>query len=227
MAKKKSEADKLEEENYQEDGPPSATSKFDEHPKSKVPIANQRNIHIALLKLGVRLWHDQFAGRLMIDNLDGFGPELDDEAVDRLWLRIDTEYGFRAAKEFFYTVIRDVARRNSFHPVLDYLDGLKWDGTPRVDRWLIDYAGAKDSAYVTAVSSLMLIAAVRRVRQPGCKFDEMLVLKSPQGHDKSSALRVLAVKDEWFTDELPLSADTKQVIEALDGRWIVEVGELK
>ena len=73
----------------------------------------------------------------------------------------------------------------------------------------------------------MLIAAVRRVRQPGIKFDEMLVLESDQGKDKSTALKVLAIRDEWFSDDLPLNANTQRVIEAIAGKWIVEAGELK
>jgi predicted P-loop ATPase len=78
------------------------------------------------------------------------------------------------------------------------------------------------------VGRLWLVAAVRRIREPGCKFDEMLVLESPtQGLDKSSALAALAVKDDWFTDQLPLNADDKKVIETLAGRWIVEAAELK
>jgi predicted P-loop ATPase len=68
---------------------------------------------------------------------------------------------------------------------------------------------------------------VRRVRQPGCKFDEMIVLESEQGTNKSSALATLAVREDWFTDDLPLNADSKVVIERLAGRWIVEAAELK
>ena len=77
-----------------------------------------------------------------------------------------------------------------------------------------------------AVGALILIAAVRRIRQPGCKFDEMLVLESPQGTDKSQALRVLAINNDWFSDYLPLNAKPQLVIEMLHGRWIVEAGEL-
>jgi hypothetical protein len=68
---------------------------------------------------------------------------------------------------------------------------------------------------------------VRRIRDPGVKFDEMLVLEGPQGTNKSSALAILAVEEEWFSDDIPLTADEKRVIESLPGRWIVEAAELK
>src|SRR3546814_15611031 len=55
----------------------------------------------------------------------------------------------------------------------------------------------------------------------------MLVLESKQGTNKSSALRVLATRDEWFIDDLPLNAESKVVIERLAGRWIAEAAELK
>ena len=73
---------------------------------------------------------------------------------------------------------------------------------------------------------LLLIAAVRRIRKPGCKFDEMLVLECSQGTDKSSALAILAVNADWFTDDMPLNADTAKVLERLNGKWIVEAAEL-
>ncbi len=190
------------------------------------PYPNQHNIRVALNRLGVTLSHDQFADRLNVEGLPGYGPTLQDEAVARLWLEIEGRFGFRPGKDFFWTVIEDIARRNGSHPVRDYLDSLQWDGTPRVDCWLHTYGGAEDTPFVRAVGALFLVAAVRRIREPGCKFDEMLVLESPQGQLKSSALRVLAVREDWFSDDLPLSADAKIIIERLHGCWIVEAADL-
>ena len=124
--------------------------------------------------------------------------------MNRLWLTIEEKFKFRPAKDFFWTVVFDEAYRNSFHPVREYLDELRWDGMTRIDSWLIDYANAEDTDYVRAVGALLLVAAVRRIRSPGCKFDEMPVLQSVQGFDKSTALSILAVKPEWFSDDLPL-----------------------
>jgi hypothetical protein len=192
-----------------------------------LPYPNRHNIRVALWKLGVRLSHDLFADRIIISGLPGHGPELDDAAIAKLWLLVEEKFGFRPGREFFQTCIEVAARDKGFHPVRDYLDGLAWDRTPRLDLWLVTYGGAMDSPLVRAVGSLMLIAAVRRVRDPGCKFDEMLVLESDQGTDKSSALAILAVREEWFGDDLPLNGDSKRVIEALAGCWIVEAAELK
>jgi predicted P-loop ATPase len=196
--------------------------------KGGVPYRNnQINICLALAKMGIALHYDQFARRVLIDGLLDFGPGLDDAALDRIWLQMEQRCQFSPPKDLLFTIVRDMARLNGYHPVTDYLDSLRWDGTPRIDKWLTTYGGADDNEYTRAVGALMLIAAVRRVRKPGCKFDEMLVLECPeQGTDKSTALRVLAVREEWFSDYMPLNVEGKGVIECLRGRWIVEAAEL-
>ena len=195
--------------------------------KDGKPYATQGNIRLAVRKLGVELRHDTFADKALIEGLEGFGPNLDDAALTRLWLSVDGQFGFRPGKDFFADVVSDAVRNAPFHPVIKYLDPLEWDGTPRLDRWLSTYGGAEDSEYTRAVGALVMVAAVRRVKQPGVKFDEMLVLESAQGTNKSSALRVLAVRDEFYADDFPLNADGKKVIEQTAGKWIIEAGELK
>jgi predicted P-loop ATPase len=199
-----------------------------DHSRTNRKEVGQDKIIAALDELGVKLSFDRFANRGLIE-ADMFGGKIkiDDASIVRLWLEIESRHGFRPGKDYFWCFVLDQARQNSFHPVLDYLSGLTWDGQPRLDAWLIDYAQAEDSKYTRAVSSLPLIAAVRRVRQPGCKFDEMLVLEAPQGYNRSSALNALAVRDEWFTDDVPLNSKSKEVIEQLSGKWIAESCELK
>jgi predicted P-loop ATPase len=190
------------------------------------PRPSQGNIRLALLHLKVTVSHDIFSDRLLIDGIADVGPLLDDHAMNHLWLLIERRFGFRATKDYFWTVISDEARRNAFHPVRDYLAGLMWDGVPRLDTWLTTLGGAKDTPYTRAVGRIMLLAAVKRVRQPGCKFDEIIVIEGPQGANKSSALQLLAVKEDWFADDMPLGARGKEMIEAIAGRWIVEASEL-
>jgi len=190
------------------------------------PIKSIGNIRLAMVKLDVTVRYDKFADRILTKGIDGFGPILEDSAVDRLWITMNEKLRFNPPITLVLTVLKDTAHLNGFHPVCDYLDGLIWDGTPRIDKWLTKYGGAEDIPFTRAAGALFLTAAVRRVRQPGCKFDEMIVLESSQGKQKSEALKALCPKEEWFSDDLPLNADTQKVIERTRGRWIIEAAEL-
>jgi predicted P-loop ATPase len=195
--------------------------------KGFIVAYHQHNIVLALFLMQIQLRYNRFQNRSLITMSDGQGERhLDDASMADLWLTVDRRYGFRPTKDFFWTVIEDLARKKPFHPVVDYLRDLEWDGQPRLDTWLSVYGGAEDSEYTRAVGAITLIAAVRRVRRPGSKFDEMLVLESKQGSQKSTAFKTLA-GEEWFTDDLPLDADSKRVIENTAGRWIIEAAELK
>lgn len=114
----------------------------------------------------------------------------------------------------------------AFHQVREYLSNLKWDGTPRVDTLLSDYLGANDSPYVRAVIRKTLVAAVKRIFEPGCKFDTMLVLQGKQGLGKSQFFHKLAGR--WFSDSLSMNDMTdKTAPEKLQGFWIMEIAELQ
>lgn len=194
---------------------------------------NQDNIRRALTLMGFELSYQEFGDKTLIREHEGPLKVLDDRMVNNIWLRIDREYRFRPTFQYYEKVITDAAYDHTFHPVRDYLHSLTWDGIPRINTWLATYGGAVDSqessedlTYLEAVSSIVLIAAVRRIMQPGAKYDEMLVLESLQGLNKSSALRALCPYDEWFSDDLPLDSDAKELIERTVGKWIVEASDL-
>jgi len=96
----------------------------------------------------------------------------------------------------------------------------------RLNGWLVDYFGADDTPLNRAFGRKILCAAVRRVMQPGCKFDAMLVLQGAQDMGKSSGILALCPDPAWFTDQLEVGADPKVTIEKTAGAWIVEMPEL-
>lgn len=112
---------------------------------------------------------------------------------------------------------------NAYHPVKRYLQGLEWDGTKRLETIFCDYLGASNTHYVRTVTRKTLTAAVARIYNPGCKFDYMLTLVGAQGIGKSYILYKLG--GEWFSDTMT-DIRGKEAYEALDGVWIMEIGEL-
>jgi hypothetical protein len=202
-------------------------SPFRTDDRGKKVIANdQANVRRALNKMEVKVYKDEFSYRLLVRRGADPPEYYTDDVRNRLWLELDSRFHFRPSLEFFEIVLKNSAEGNSVHPVREYLESLKWDETPRIDGWLSAYGGAKTNDYVKAVGTIILIAAVKRVMEPGCKFDELLVLESPQGHNKSTMLRTLCPHENWFSDDLPLGVDSKLVIERTAGKWIVEAQEL-
>ena len=116
-----------------------------------------------------------------------------------------------------------VFNERAYHPVKEYLNSLKWDGKPRVESLFCDYLGADRNEYTYEITRKTLAAAVARIFNPGCKFDFMLTLVGPQGIGKSMLLARLG--GEWFSDTLT-DVKGKESYEALDGVWIMEMGEL-
>lgn len=116
-----------------------------------------------------------------------------------------------------------VEEKNRYHPIREYLEGLVWDGVPRVDTLLVDYLGAEDSVYTRAVTRKAIIAAVARVFVPGIKFDYMLVLVGRQGIGKSHIVSLLG--QSWYSDSLN-TVQGKEAYEQLQDAWLIEMAEL-
>jgi predicted P-loop ATPase len=116
------------------------------------------------------------------------------------------------------------AQFHSWHPVRDYLSSLVWDGTPRLDTWLIDLMGCADSEYTRKASRWWLMQAAARIKEPGCQADYALLLVGMQGVGKSTLAKTLA-GHAWFTDDAGQIGSKDSALNVA-GRWIVELAEL-
>jgi putative DNA primase/helicase len=189
------------------------------------------NAEAMITVLGIKGSHDVFHDTKTIIAPDGIptklGPKLSDaicRAVRRFSARV-FRADFGAAN--IQQALEATCEANQFDPICDYLTGLHWDGVPRLDRWLITYCGAEDTPLNRAFGRKTLIAAVRRARQPGCKFDHMLILEGKQRAGKSSLWKILAGGDDNFSDLSILHENSQKQQEQLAGRWIYEIAELK
>ncbi len=184
------------------------------------------NAKRAIIKLGLNFRFDVFRQKIVIEGYDQpLGETLDDIELKVRDVVLET-LGFDPESKFTREAIRLLAIGNSFDPVRDYLDGLKWDGVPRLDTWLRDYVGAEDDALTSAIGRATLLGGVRRVRKPGCKFEGVMVLEGPQGGGKSTVPKILAGGEMFFSDEIVIGESYKEQQELLRGKWIVELPEL-
>ena len=122
--------------------------------------------------------------------------------------------------------ITRISRENKYHPVREFCTQLPaWDGVPRIDTFFEQYCGSKHSEYYKHVARKMFTAIISRIFEPGCKFEYLVVLVGKQGLRKSTLCRVLAIRDEWFSDNLG-DIKSKDAIQQLFGKVITEIPEM-
>lgn len=187
--------------------------------------------NVALILGNDRRWtgvvaYDSFSSKIRKMRTPPYGgkpgdwSDLDDVRVT-LWLA--DVYGLRVKSAAVLEAVNAVAHDNAFHPVREYLDGLEWDQTPRLEQWLQQRLGVPDNEYARKVGKRWVLSAVARVFEPGCKADSVLILEGIQGAGKSTSMAVLG--GTWFMDT-PFNLGDKDGYQAIRGKWIIELGEL-
>ncbi len=196
--------------------------------RSGAPKPSMRNARAGLCRLGLSFAYDMFRHRKMVQGhvIEQFVGEITDDACMMLRGLILDQFGFDPGTQNVQDAIMLMCIEEPEHPVREMLDNLKWDGVPRLDTWLSRYLGAADTPLNRAIGPIMLIAAVRRVRVPGVKFDQIIVFEGVQGTGKSTAVKILA-GEEFHSDQDILSLDPKAQLELLDGVWFYEINELE
>ena len=233
VTERQAEFAEMVDETGDEEDEPDWESKLEIHPKTGLPLPTAGNVELILTH---GPWRDVLA-------YDAFGnteviqkplPWRDRERPNRKyepWLAADDKrlqhwfakvYGIHSTR-LIQNAFTEVAHKNAFHPIKQYIESHTWDGVPRAERIFITYLGAQDTRYVRQTTRKILLAAVTRLYQPGCKFDQMLVLIGPQGAGKSSLLAKLG--REWFSDSLR-TFENKEAGEHLQSGWIFEISEL-
>lgn len=174
--------------------------------------------------LAGRIWYDTFLGRV----LHTWGVDTPAQWTDaddlRLTLYLQRDIGIgKLAKGTAADAAVTYARRETRNCAYDWLDGLRWDGRERLNLVATRGFGAKDDEYNAAVCRNLILAMVKRIFLPGCKWDYMPIFEGRQGIGKSQALNILG--GEWFA-ELHLSWENKDFFDALKGKMLLEIGEI-
>ncbi len=208
---------------------------FEINPNTGKPDKTLKNVQVVLEHdplIKDRIYYDSFASSLIGEAPLPWGSRRKEKGLfswsdeDDAGLEVYLSHllGPTAAK-MIETALKDFAAAKKRNPVAEYLLGLEWDGTPRLDTLFIDYLGAEDCLFVRTVTRKALTAAVARaVTDTKVKFDHMLVISGPQRIGKSTILSKLG--REWFSDSVK-TFEGKEAEEIIQGKWIIELAELQ
>ena len=152
-------------------------------------------------------------------------PSFTDDDLNNIHLYFDKNYGIHN-KKIVEEAVHLLAYRHPYHPVRDELNSLSWDGEKRIRKALHHFLGCEESDYAEVLLRTFMLGAICRVFHPGTKFDCMLCIVGVQGAGKSSFFQLLALRDEWFTDNLRDLEKPKEAYEIIEGHWIIEMSEM-
>ena len=206
----------------------------EEGQKSSVSILPGANLQIkATIENFYKLLTDHFGDKLRLNEMTG-KPEKWNKATKRWreWSDAD-ESDARAYFESNYGMYSQAKlsdalaiyfQNHKVNPLIQILEKLEWDGKPRVEQFLHDVMKADDTEYIRECSRLIFAGGIHRAYEPGCKFDDMIVLIGGQSAGKSTIVRWLNLDDVFFREIKTIAG--KEGIEAIRGVWIGEVAEL-
>jgi predicted P-loop ATPase len=182
--------------------------------------------------LGLICEQNVFSGKYTVNgsSLQTFNGDLSDVITRKIRDLSRAYFGLDPGTEATLDAMKRICEENRFHPLVNYLTSLKWDGVQRLDQWLTTYLSVADTPLVRAQGRIAIMAAVRRIFEPGCKFDSVLVLEGPEGVFKSSVVKVLAngsrIGNEYFSDSPILNTEERKQQELTAGVWFYELAEL-
>lgn len=151
------------------------------------------------------------------------GEEFTDFILNNIYVKCEQETTLSSHTKID-TALEYVFDKNRFNPVLDYLNGLEWDGKKRIGNLFINLLDVDDTKLNYELTKKWFIAAVKRVYEPGCKFDNILVLQGSQGIGKSSICELIA--KSFFNTISLAEIGNKDLVDKLNKTWIAIIDEL-
>lgn len=171
--------------------------------------------------------HPKYAGKLKYNEFlcqrEYDGEVFSDARQDIIYNDIERGLGIYN-RSMVDSALSEVFEAHKYNPVVDYIKSLKWDGKKRIESLFIDLLEADDTELNREMTKKWMIAAIKRILLPGCKFDNMIVLQGSQGIGKSTICERLA---KGFFSTISLAEiDNKDIIDKMNKTWIAIIDEM-
>ncbi|MEA5574053.1 virulence-associated E family protein [Calothrix sp. UHCC 0171] len=174
--------------------------------------------------------HAIFNGQLRFNEMtlevEYLGENVDLDHAEQ-WLAdvLDAEWGSKTASEIAY-----LAKKQKYHPVKEYLEQV-YRKHSDIDVSILDdlanrYFGTNEPLYNVYLKKT-LVAAVKRVYEPGCQHDTACVLQGGQGIGKSRFWQKLAKHSHWYDDSVVTGGTDKDDKLKLRSSWIIDLSEIE
>ena len=149
----------------------------------------------------------------------------------------DYQWNWSAPKGLITDCIIRICQSVKRNPVTEYLEGLSWDGTARVESWIerviLDPGAAAGCSPVLpplldlyrTYGRRWAISLVARAMDPGCKMDTQLIFYGRQGFGKQHVWRSWCPFEDLYADT-PIDPRNKDAYLTLQKSWIYEDAEL-
>ena len=171
--------------------------------------------------------HPDYRGKWSIDTMTATpwfnGETLKDTLVHEIRAAADQRLGYTPGREDVEAAILTAAQDRPFHPILQYLRSLDWDGTHRLSQMARDYLGSDSDLHAQMLRKFMIGAAARAMH-PGAKLDTALMLVGAQGIGKSTFFSILG--GDWHADSF-VDITNKDSFVQIHSAWIYELAELE
>lgn len=169
---------------------------------------------------GMDIAKNLFSTRYCIDRED-----FSDERYASLLVETQRRVRVNIAKDHLYDAVAHLCATNpGFHPVIDWIKAIPWDGKRRIDKFFHVCLGAENTVYHAAASRYLFLSAVERIRNPGSRVHCMVILEGGQGKFKSTAVTTL-FGAKWHA-LVRASMTNNDFFQNMRGKWCMEFGEM-
>lgn len=137
-------------------------------------------------------------------------------------IHAEIRHRFKMKSELLDISITEMAHKNQFHPIMDYLNSLSYDGGTHFQD-LISCFDNPDGLFKVWLRKWMLGAIAKTIK--GAQ-NPMLVLDGPQNTGKSLFVKWLCSGIPQYFIESGINTDDKDSFDRLASKWIWEVSEI-